>query len=205
MTQYWNYWNRLISNLNAIETMENESEKEKAAQKFVNSLVSEYSNETDFFIQRILELDSDIELLNVPQSLMDSLKEALFCYINGQYLSCIAATGIAAELFCVHIYQLFLKQLGLNRIELKRRLNSFRNISQFEKIDTLHAVVGLTDFACGTLHEIRKKRNAAVHPGEGYNYKSDALDCLQNLIDLLNAYSENQRLAIEHATGDKQE
>ena len=49
------------------------------------------------------------------------------------------------------------------------------------------------------MNEIRKKRNNAVHPGEGYNYKSDALDCLQNIIDVLNAYSASQKQAIKQA------
>jgi hypothetical protein len=199
MAQYWNYWNKLISNIQAIESIEDKKEKAKVAKRFVNELSSEYSKETDFFIQRILELDSDIELINVPASLMDSLKEALFCYVNGQYLSAIASTGIAAELFCVHIYQLYLTEIGLDRLQVKRRIRSFNNINQNEKIDTLHAIVGLNESVAGILHEIRKKRNNAVHPGEGYNYKSDALDSLQNLIDVLNAYSNSQKQAIEQA------
>ena len=203
MSQYWNYLNKLTSNLHAIESISDEEEKEKLAEKFVNSLLEEYSNDTNFFIQRILELDSEIELLNVPTSLMDSLKEALFCYINGQYLSAIASTGITAELFCVHIYQLYLRELGLERVQIKRRIKSFGNISQFEKIETLFTVVGITESVCSVLHEIRKKRNDAIHPGEEYNYKRDSLDCLQNLIDILNAYSFNQKLAIEQANEER--
>ena len=93
MPQYWSYLNKLISNIKLIDSIEDKKEKEKIAKKVADGLTAEYSKNTDFFIERILELDSDIELFGVPASLMNSLKEALFCYINGQYLSAIASTG----------------------------------------------------------------------------------------------------------------
>ena len=186
----WNYWNNVISALQEIQLIKDEKEKEKIASEFFKGFLNEYTRDTNFLITRFLEIGTDVELLGVTRCLMDSLKESIFCYVNGQYLSTIASVGITAELFCVHIYKLFLENQGLSRSFVKSRIEKFSEISQREKIDTLFSVVGVDEHICQILHKIRKKRNENVHPHTDKDYKEDALDCLQDIIDILNIYSE---------------
>ncbi len=211
MPQYWNYWNKFVSIFNQIEQIKDIEEKKKAYNEFAQNLINDFSTDTNNLAQRLIEIDSDIDVVGVPLNLIESLKEALFCYINGQFLSAIAAAGITAELFCVHIYHENLVNIGLDRLQIKRRMESFKNIPQSEKIDTLHAIVGIPENICAVLHEIRKRRNYSVHPNEGYNYKVHALDCLQNIIDILNLYSnwkksfiENNKEILENKNENKQ-
>ncbi len=189
MTLQWDYSNKVFPILNQLSLIEDENERQKVADEFAQNLIKEYSKDVQFIADRFLEIGSNVEATGVPKSLMDSLKESIFCYVNGQYLSTIATVGITGELFCVHIYRLYLEELGLERSVIKRRLEKFSNISQNEKIDTLFAVIGINEHICQILHSIKKKRNENIHPHLDKDYKEDALDCLQNIVDVLNMYS----------------
>lgn len=204
MSQVWSYWNNVISTLKQIEAIKDKKEKNKVATEFINNLIKEYNRDTNSLINSFLEIDSDVELIDVPRNLMDSLKESIFCYVNGQHLSTIATVGITAELFCVHLYRLYLERLGIERSVIKRRIELFSEINQYEKIDTLFAIVGINDHICQVLHQIRKIRNENVHPHADKNYKEDAIDSLQNIIDLLNLYSASVK-QIEQETEDSED
>lgn len=191
MAMVWNYWTNVLSVLKQIGSIENEKEKEKVSKEFFDNLLKEYSHDINSLIEGFLEIDSDVKVIGVPKNLMEGLKESIFCYVNGQYLSTIAGVGITAELFCVHIYKLYLESLGLERSIIKRRLEGFSNISQNERIETLFSVIGTSEHICQILHQIKRKRNDNIHPHMEKTYKEDALDCLQNIIDLLNIYSNS--------------
>lgn len=204
MSARWNYWNRFLTVITQIDTITDPEKKNEEANKFLQELSKEYSGDPKHFVDRILEIASDVNLVDVPESLMHSLQEAIFCYVNDQFLSSIAASGITAELFCVHIYQLFLENAGASRLQGKSALRRFRNLSQSQRIAELKETVGVDEDICGSLDNIREKRNNAVHPGEGFNYQHLALDCLQDIIDVLNLYSKSREEAIIEANKSKE-
>lgn len=191
MTLGYYYTNNVFSALNQIQNISDEKEKQEIATKFIEELINEYSKDYNFLIERFLEIGSDIILEYGQRPLMDTLKESIFCYVNGQYLSTVASVGIASELFCANIYTLYLQEIGLERSQIKRRIEKFSNIRQAERIDTLFAIVGIDEHVCALLRDIKKIRNKNAHPHADKEYKSDALSCLHNLIDVLNIYSNH--------------
>ena len=190
MSKVWDYETGVIDYLNQIDSLGESLEKKKLIEELANKLVGEFTHKTDFIIERIREINSDIQAIGIPKNLMDSLKEAIFCYVNGQYLSAMASIGITSELFCSHIFRLFLGELGVEEFKIRRRIDKFNNISQAEKIENLFSVVNVDGEICSILHEIRKKRNASIHPNQIKDYKEDALHCLQCMFHILNTYSE---------------
>ncbi|NCN86966.1 hypothetical protein GW932_03960 [archaeon] len=197
MISHWNYTNFSFSALNNILSLENEQEKKEKLNNFIDEMLQDHSNEPAFMLDRFLELRSDIKLLDVPEGLMNSLKESLFCYVNGQYLAAIATAGTASELFCVYLYEHFLIKQGLERLQIKHSIRKFRRDPQDKRIEKLKNEVGLIDEICSALHEIKRKRNNSVHPQEKYDFQLEALDCLQNVIDILNLWSNSKEIADE--------
>ncbi|MEK6889613.1 MAG: thioredoxin domain-containing protein [Nanoarchaeota archaeon] len=190
MPEVWDYETGIIDYLSKIDSLQELVEKQALAEELANKLVSDFTNKTDFIIDRIREIKSDVKAIGVPKNLMDSLKEAIFCYVNGQYLSAIASIGITSELFCNHIFWLYLENLGLEEFKVRRRIDKFNNISQAEKIENLFSVVNMEEDICSILHEIRKKRNDSIHQNKDKECKEDALHCLQCMIHILNTYSD---------------
>src|SRR3989338_1955844 len=195
MPERWNYKTNIIDYLNVIDSIANPTEKEKLAGELVNQILNDFTRNVDFIIERVREIKSDVELLEVPRNLMDSLKEAIFCYVNGQYLSTIATVGITAELFCTHIYRIFLEGLKLEDIIVRRRTEEFSKISQVERIQTLFSIVGIREGVCSILKQINKKRNDNIHPHQIKDYQEDALDSLQCIIYVMNKYSEEVKIS----------
>lgn len=185
----WDFYNQLPSLIRNLQDISDPTLRQQKADEIAADLSREYQKDPNFQAQKLQEIETDIILKDVPGPLMDSLKEAIFCFINGQYLSTIAVTGITAELFCVHLYNRYLMQVGLGELEVNRRIASFNRISQHEKIETLFCVVGISDSICSTLKEIKKIRNSNVHPHNQKDYHSEALDCLRSIILILNQYS----------------
>lgn len=192
MPEVWDYETGVIDYLNQIDSLEESPEKKKLVEELANKLIGDFTNKTDFIIERIREIESDVQAIEIPKNLMDSLKEAIFCYVNGQYLSAIASIGVTSELFCSHIFRLYLEELGLKQFKIRRRIDRFNNISQAEKIENLFSVVNMDEETCSILHEIRGKRNDSIHPNQAREYKEDALHCLQCMIDILNNYSKSR-------------
>jgi len=193
MVQYFDYYNRFVSLLKQLYSITNEKEKEELRKKLINDLLTHYTRPVNYISDRFLEIDSDLDISTIPNSLISTLDEAIFCYVNGQFLSAIAVTGIATEIFAIHLYELFLKKQGLTRLVMRERVKSFQRINQNEKIETLFCIVGHSNIMCGQLHQIRKKRNNAVHTSNQGEYQDSALECLQILIDILNEYSDEIR------------
>jgi len=193
MTQYFDYYNKFVSALKQLYSITNESEKEELRKQLINDLLTHYTRPVPYISDRFLEIDSDLDISTIPKSLISTLNEAIFCYVNGQFLSAIAVTGIAAEIFVIHLYELFLKKQGLTKSVMRERVQSFQRINQNEKIETLFCIVGHSNTMCEQLHQIRKKRNDAVHTSNQGEYQNSALECLQILIDILNEYSDEIR------------
>ncbi|PIN88973.1 hypothetical protein COU60_04830 [Candidatus Pacearchaeota archaeon CG10_big_fil_rev_8_21_14_0_10_34_76] len=191
MPEVWDYETGVIDYLNEIDSLEESKEKKALVEELANKLIGDFTRKTDFIIQRIREIKSDVVAIGVPKNLMNSLKEAIFCYVNGQYLSAIASIGITSELFCSHIFWLYLENQGVEEFKIRRRVDKFNSISQAEKIDTLFSVVNVDEEICSILNEIRKKRNEGIHPNQDKECKEDALHCLQCMIHVLNIYSES--------------
>ena len=78
MPERWNYKTNIIDYLNVIDSIANPTEKEKLAGELVNQILNDFTRNVDFIIERVREIKSDVELLEVPRNLMDSLKEAIF-------------------------------------------------------------------------------------------------------------------------------
>ena len=188
---FWDYENKMFSVVKEVYSVGNEEERKKLAEDFTKGLAEEFSQNHEFMIERILEIKSDVILKKVPEKLMTSLKEAIFCYVNGQYLSTIAAIGIASEMFCTHLYERYLEEGELPRIEEMYLSKKFRKNTQINRIQKLEKI-GIGDAITFMLKEINLKRNNAVHPGEDFDYKPISLECLQIIIDLLNLYSETE-------------
>jgi len=190
MSEVWDYETEVIDYLNQIDSIEESPEKQSLVEDLANKLIGDFTRKTDFIIERIREIKSDVKAIGIPRNLMDSLKEAIFCYVNGQYLSAIASIGITSELFCSHLFRLYLEGIGIEDFRIRNRIDRFNKISHSEKIDTLFSIVGMDEDICSILHRIRIKRNDSVHPNQIKDYKEDALDCLQCMIHILNSYSE---------------
>lgn len=199
MPEVWDYKTGIIDYLNQIDILQESEEKKALVEELANKLVDDFTRKTDFIIERIREIKSDVMAIGVPKNLMNSLKEAIFCYVNGQYLSAIASIGITSELFCSHIFWLFLEGIGLEEVKIRRRVDKFNRTSQAEKIENLFAVVNVDEEICSMLHEIKSKRNDSIHPNQDKECKEDALHCLQCMIHILNIYSESI-LKVEQTT-----
>lgn len=132
-------------------------------------------------MKRLAELE-DITASNVKKETATRLKEAVYCYVNEQFLACIATSGIIAE-------ELALDLIEENLPEKERKLLDVTGAKHDRRLNVLAELKIINNDCNSWFREVQKLRNRYIHASkENQNeerLKRDAKSCLNNLIKII--------------------
>ena len=130
-----------------------------------------------------LKLLEDFKFINIPNYLLNSFKEALFLFVNNFYTGTVANSGIICEYLAKYV-------ITFNELSLEIRESQYQRL-QFIKQNSFLDLSIIKKFL-----RINQIRNDFVHFGNSDEYdreilKSKSLIALNDLIDILNYFSQN--------------
>lgn len=132
-------------------------------------------------MKRLAELE-DITASNVNEQTAKRLKEAVHCYVNEQFLACIATSGIIAE-------ELALAVIEDNLPEKELKLLDVTGAKHDRRLNVLLELKLISNDCNSWFREIQKLRNRYVHASkensDEVRLKRDAKSCLNNLIKII--------------------
>lgn len=132
-------------------------------------------------MKRLAELE-DIHASSVNEQTATRLKEAVYCYVNEQFLACIATSGIIAE-------ELALDLIEDNLPEKEKKLLDVTGAKHDRRLNVLLELKLITNDCNAWFREVQKLRNRYVHASkenqDENRLKRDAKSCLNNLIKII--------------------
>lgn len=140
-----------------------------------------FSTNYDFQLSRLKELE-DVQADNVKVDTAERLREAVFCYVNGQFLACIATSGIIAE-------EIALDLIEENLPEKERKLLDVTGAKHDRRLNVLAELKIISNDTNSWFREVQKLRNRYVHASsetiDKNRMKRDAKSCLNNLMKII--------------------
>ncbi len=180
----WYFWSLLPSRLRHFKKSKDAAKKKKFLEKVKENFVNERKDDLSNMIKRYSEL-KDIKFIFVEGVLMDKLKQCIYTYTEGRYLSTISLCGIMAEDVTIDVFVSSTIKANKNVLGQKAKREAFRTLTQEHRTKFLFDLKLIDEETAGKLNEIRIKRNSHVHPKGGVSEKKDSLTMLNLLIDLL--------------------
>lgn len=180
----WTYWNFLSELIPENIATRPEEEKLYFLKQWEGLTVTKNVQPPDNVLQNIRELPP-IGLQQVPEWIMDRVKEAADHYVRGRWLSSIALCGVIGEFLSFHLLENYVRDKGIDEvIRFSRRLGSQRG-----RLSSLKELRVLKDDEWKALDSIREIRNEYVHLNRtGDRMKEDSLKVIRSLVEFLNQH-----------------
>lgn len=194
----WIFYNYLPAALKELSDPQKQELYEKKLAEIRTDILSEHTKNADFIIERVRTLRA-VPFIQLSEKVMERLKEALTCYVNGLDYATIIVVGGVAESITLEIIDETDVRFNGTEIHLEQK-KSFETFSQEMRIDFLSQAKRISPEVAGKLHEIRKKRNDYIHPKRAVRASNDSMNMLNLLIDILSlvfpAPEEGIRIAL---------
>jgi hypothetical protein len=180
----WTYWNFLSELIPENIATRSEEEKHYFLKQWEGLTVTKNVQSPDNVLQNITDLPP-IGLQQVPEWIMDRVKEAADDYVRGRWLSSIALCGVIGEFLSFHLLENYVRDSGIDEVvRFSKRLGS-----QEGRLKTLKELRVLKEEEWKALDSIRKIRNEYVHLNRaGSKMKEDSLKTIRNLVEFLNQH-----------------